>query len=108
VPFSFTVEGGEEIGQTGDAAFLSAGAEGHEHFGFGAHQLGHMLVFGIPDGAVEQTQGDFPVGHRLDVFIFVIQGYRPEHDVEEIRNGQDMFLDVNDCDFAAAAGGSPV
>ena len=98
----------ELVGQAGNAAADGARAVGDQELALAAQQVGHLLLFGGADGAVEQGGGDGLVGHRLDVLVFEVHRHGPEDDVHRLDDAEDVLGQVNDGFFAASARGAPV
>ena len=73
-----------------------------------AHQAGHFLLFGGPDGPVEERGGNGLVGHRLDALVLEVHRYGPEDDVHRCDDAEDVLGQVNDGFFAASARGAPI
>jgi len=67
-----------------------------------------VFVFGGADAAVEEADVDAFVGHGFDVFVFGVEGDGPEDEGGGGDDVEDFFVEVQHCDFAAAAAGCPV
>ncbi len=87
---------------------MGARAEGDQDLGLAAHQLSHVLLLAVADAPVEQADVDGLVVHLLDVAHLGVDRHRPQHDVEGLGHLEDLVVDGQDGDVAAAAGGGPV
>ncbi len=99
---------GGEVGEARDAALVGAGSEGDQHLRLAAQELGHLLVLAVADPAREEADVDGAVRHRLDVVVLGVHHRRPEDDVHRRGHVEDLLVEVEDGDVAAAARGGPV
>ena len=67
-----------------------------------------MLVLAVPYRPVVQRGGDGLVGHRLEVLDLRVHGDRPENDVRDLCHSEDLLIDIQECDIASPATGSPI
>ncbi len=99
---------GGQVGERRDAAFVGARTKGHQHLGLLPQQPGHLFVLGIADRAVEEAEVNVAVRIVAHIGVLEICRHRPEDDVKDRVDVQNMIADVEDGDLAATAGGCPV
>ena len=97
-----------DVGEAGDAAHDGAGAEGDEELALVAQHLGDVLVLAVADAAVEQADVDEVVVVGLEVLVLEVGRGRPEDDVVGGVDLDDLLLDLEQGDLAAAAAAGPV
>ena len=98
----------ELVGQTGDAAQVGAGAVGNQILALAAEQAGHLLLLAGADGAIEQRRHNGLVRHRLHIGLLEVHRAGPQHNVNRLDHAKDVFREVHDSFFTAAAGSAPV
>ena len=97
-----------QVGEAGDAAKHRAAAERDHRGGLAPQQPGHLLLLRRADGAVDERRRQLAVVQRLDVLALEVERDRPERDVHELDDGQQVLAEVDHGLLAAAAGGAPV
>ena len=99
---------GNQVGQGGASAEHGAGSVGDDDLGLLPQQLGHVLVLGVPDGSVDEGDGDLSVLHGGDVLLLSIGGDGPHDDLGHVADGQQPLVGVQQGHVASTAGSGPV
>jgi hypothetical protein len=75
---------------------------------FFAHQVRHVLIFFVADGAVPKGKQDRSILQRFDILDLGIHCHGPEGDIEVCINIQNLLVDVDDGDLTSATRAGPV
>ena len=96
------------VGQARNAPGAGARAVGDQEAAFAPQEVGHLLLLGGTDGAVEQRGEDGLVRERLDVLVFEVHRNGPQDDVDLLNHPEDVLGEIHNRLLAASAGRAPV
>jgi hypothetical protein len=70
--------------------------------------VGNVLIFRIPNGAVEEANVNTLIRKPLHISILKIQGHRPKEDIGDSGDIKQLLMGIHHSHIATATGRTPI